>query len=131
MSSFFDTNILVYSFENSPKGDIARAMLEGGGRIAVQSLNELALVLRRKYRRSFAELTINLAEIAGLFDEPVPLTMAIHSEGLRIAERYRLSIYDAMLLAAALSAGCTLFHSEDLGDGLVIDGRLAVRNPFA
>lgn len=131
MSGFFDTNILVYAFENSSKGDIARDALAGGGTIAVQSLNELALALRRKYRRGFTELRVNLAEIAVLFGEPVPLTMAIHTDGLRLAERYQLAIYDSMLLAAALTAGCTIFYSEDLADGLVIDGRLTIRNPFA
>jgi predicted nucleic acid-binding protein len=128
---FFDTNILVYSFENTPRGDGARDLMAPGGVIGVQSLNELALTLRRKYRRSYAEMKRDLSEIKLLFEAPLPLTMAIHNDGLRIAERYQLQIYDSMLLAAALSAGCTIFYSEDLADGLVIDGRLTVCNPFA
>lgn len=131
MSVFFDSNILVYSFENSARGMIASDLLVTGGRIAVQSLNELALVLRRKYRRSYAEMQINLAEVTSLFEDPVPLTMAIHTDGLRLAERYQLQIYDSMLLAAALSASCTIFYSEAMADGLVIDGTLTICNPFA
>lgn len=130
MSAFFDSNILVYSFESSPRGDIARALMADGGSIAVQSLNELALVLRRKYRRSHAELLINVAEVADMFERPVPLTMDIHRDGLRLAGRYQLAIYDTMLLAAALSVNATIFHSEDMADGLVIDDRLTIRNPF-
>ncbi|WP_439546602.1 PIN domain-containing protein [Sandarakinorhabdus sp.] len=131
MTAFFDTNILVYSLENTDRGDIARALIAADGIIAVQSLNELALVLRRKYRRSHAEMLADLAEVAGLFADPVPLTMDIHREGLRLAARYQLAIYDSMLLAAALHAGCTIFYSEDLTDGQIIDGRLTIRNPFA
>jgi predicted nucleic acid-binding protein len=86
--------------------------------------------LRRKYRRSFHEVQHDLSEIALLFEDPLPLTMAIHRDGMRIAERYQLQIYDSMLLAAAMSAGCSLFYSEDLADGLVIDERLIIRNPF-
>lgn len=130
MSAFLDTNILVYSFENTPRGDCARDLMAAGGVIGVQSLNELALTLRRKYRRSFHEVQHDLSEIALLFEDPLPLTMAIHRDGMRIAERYQLQIYDSMLLAAAMSAGCSLFYSEDLADGLVIDERLIIRNPF-
>jgi predicted nucleic acid-binding protein len=50
---------------------------------------------------------------------------------LRTAERYRLSIYDSMIVAAALHAGCDRLWSEDLRHSLVLDGRLEVANPFA
>lgn len=131
MSAFFDTNILVYAFDQSPRGEVARSLIDQGGQIAVQSLNELALVLRRRYRLGFADMRAEVARVAEAFPDPVPLTMAIHLDGLRLAERYQLAIYDSMLLAAALSTGCTLFYSEDFADGLVVDGRLTIRNPFA
>lgn len=130
MTAFFDTNILVYALENTGRGDIARGLIAADGGIAVQSLNELALVLRRKYRRGHAEMLADVMEMAELFVEPVPLTMNIHREGLRLAARYQLAIYDSMLLAAALSTNSTIFYSEDMADGQIIDGRLIIRNPF-
>lgn len=45
-------------------------------------------------------------------------------------ERYRLSIRDSSMLACGLPAGCDSLWSEYLRDGLAIDGRLTVRNPF-
>ena len=131
MNAFFDTNVLVYGYDQSPHGLIARQLVVAGGQIAVQSLNELALVLRRRYRLGFADMRQEVALVAEAFPDAVPLTMVIHRDGLRLAERYQLAIYDSMLLAAALSAGCSLFYSEDLTDGLVIDRRLTIRNPFA
>ena len=50
---------------------------------------------------------------------------------MRLAERYQFRIYDAMIVAAALAAGCDTLWSEDMQDGLMIDDRLAIRNPFA
>ncbi len=47
------------------------------------------------------------------------------------AERYGLAVYDAMIAAAALLADCDTLLSEDMQDGLVIDGRLRVVDPFA
>ena len=59
-----------------------------------------------------------------------PLTIDIHETGVRLAERYGLSIYDAMIAASALDAGCETLWSEDMQDGLVLDDRLRIVNPF-
>ncbi|HEU0154973.1 MAG TPA: PIN domain-containing protein [Stellaceae bacterium] len=60
----------------------------------------------------------------------VPVTIETHDAGLVLAERYRLSIYDAMIVATARLAACTTLWSEDMQHGLVIDGRLRIVNPF-
>ncbi|WP_200943278.1 MULTISPECIES: hypothetical protein [unclassified Rhizobium] len=44
--------------------------------------------------------------------------------------RFNLSIYDALMIAAALQADCHEIFSEDMQHGLVIDGRLTISNPF-
>ncbi len=130
MSAFFDTNILVYGYDDTARGVKARSLVAQGGQIAVQSLNELALVLRRRYGMSFADMRAEVARVAETLHAPVPLTLDVHRAGMALAERYKLAIYDSMLLAAALTAGCDTFWSEDMADGLVIDGRLTIRNPF-
>jgi predicted nucleic acid-binding protein len=53
-----------------------------------------------------------------------------HDQALRIAERYGFQIYDSLIVAAALEAGCTTLYSEDMQDGQSID-TLTIRNPFA
>lgn len=58
------------------------------------------------------------------------LTEDVHDRGLDIAERYGFSLYDSMIVAAALCAGCTTLFTEDLQHRQVIDGALTVRNPF-
>jgi len=42
-------------------------------------------------------------------------------EILIAAERYGLSVYDAMIVAAALLGGCKTLYSEDMQDGFLID----------
>jgi len=76
-------------------------------------------------------VTAALGAVRVLCPWPVPLTVELHDEGLRIAQRYRYSLYDASIVAAALSAGCGTLYSEDLQGGQLIDGRLTIRNPFA
>jgi predicted nucleic acid-binding protein len=129
--SFFDSNVLLYLVDSDQaKATRAEALVWEGGVINVQVLNEIANVTRRKSRFDWRRTHVLLD---GLRDLLVvrPLTVEIHDNGLALAERYRLSIYDAMIVAAALDAGCGTLWSEDMQDGLSIDGRLLVVNPFA
>jgi predicted nucleic acid-binding protein len=59
-----------------------------------------------------------------------PLTIDIHDAGLALAERYELSIHDGMIAASLLHADCDTHWSEDMQDGIVLDGRLRIVNPF-
>jgi predicted nucleic acid-binding protein len=129
--AFFDTNILVYVVgQKDKRTDKAEALLAGGGIISVQVLNELANVSRKKLRMSWEEIDEALAAIRVLCPSPVPLTIDTHDTGRRIAARYGYTMFDGLIAAAALGAGCRTLYSEDLQDGQVIEGRLTVRNPF-
>lgn len=129
--SFLDTNVLVYLAAGDPtKADRAEALLAAGATISVQVLNETANVLRRKAGVSWTETRAFLDTVRSLA-QVEPLTIETHEEGLRIAERYRLSLYDSMIVAAARLAGCDLLWTEDMQDGLKIDETLRIRNPFA
>jgi len=61
---------------------------------------------------------------------PTRLTAETHDLGLRLAERYGFSVYDAMIVAAALLAGCGILYSEDMQHGQRIEDRLTLCNPF-
>lgn len=128
--AFIDTNVLLYLLSaDTAKADRAEAIVRDGGWISVQVLNELANVARRKLAMPWAEIEAFLAPVRAIC--PVaPLTVATHDRGRAIAERYGLSVYDAMIVAAALLADCVVLHTEDLQDGLLIDDRLRIRNPF-
>jgi predicted nucleic acid-binding protein len=128
--NFFDTNVLLYAASGDPaKADWAEELIHAGGVISVQVLNEITNVARRKMGLSWTETRAFLSMIRGLL--PVqPLTIEIHETGLALAERYGLSIYDAMIAASALHADCDTLWSEDLRDGIMLDGRLRIVNPF-
>jgi predicted nucleic acid-binding protein len=128
--SFFDTDVLLYTTSSDvSKAERAERLIALGGTISVQVVNEIANVARRKMRFSWERTHRLLAQIRQLLPV-VPVTLDIHEMGLGLAERYGLTIYDAMIAAAALGSGCDTLWSEDMHDGLVIDGRLTVVNPF-
>ena len=104
-------------------------LLNAGGVVSVQVLNEAASVAIRKMRFSLDELREFLGVVRALC-EVVPLTVEIHDLGLSIAERYKYSLYHSIIIAAALTADCSILYSEDMHDGQEIDKRLLIRNPF-
>ena len=130
-SPFVDTNVLVYLMSlDADKAARAEAVLAGRITISVQVLNEFANVARRKACMAWPELVQLLADIRQ-FAAVRPLTLATHETALSLAARYQLAWYDALIAAAALEAGCDTLLSEDFQDGLVLEKKLTVRNPFS
>jgi predicted nucleic acid-binding protein len=127
--TFFDTNILLYLVSSDPtKAERAERLLADGGSISVQVLNEFAAVATGKYGIEIGRIREVLAEIR-LLCSIKALEVETHELGLDLAERYRYSIYDSMILAAALRAGCSRLLSEDNQHGQRVEG-LTICNPF-
>lgn len=128
---FFDTNVLLYLFSgDEARADKVEELVIAGGQISVQVLNEFASIALRKLKMSHAEVREALAPIRAVC-RVTPLTEETHELGLQLAERYQLSIYDAMIAASALAADCKTLLSEDMQDGQLIERKLRIRNPFA
>ena len=127
---FFDTNVLLYLVAaDAKKADRAEALVRQGGAISVQVLNETANVARRKMAMDWRETRQFLASLSALL-AVAPLTAETHALGLDLAQRYKLSIHDAMIAAAASLAGCARLWSQDMQDGMKIGDKLRVANPF-
>jgi predicted nucleic acid-binding protein len=128
-ADFYDTNILLYLVSgNDRKAGIAEKLLAGRGTISTQVMDEFTSVATRKYGLTISQTKEILGLVRQLCDV-VPHDIAVHDQGMEFAARYKYSIFDAMLLAAAKQAGCTIFYSEDLQHGQKVDG-LTIRNPF-
>ena len=129
-ASFFDSTVLVYiASGDAAKADQAEAAVAAGGAISVQVLNEITNVARRKMKMSWADTHTFLDTLRGLLTV-YPLTVEVHETGLRLAQRYGFSLYDAMVAASALDAGCDTLWSEDMQHGMALDEGLRIVNPF-
>ena len=134
---FIDTNVLIYSFDaQSPaKRETARKLLtealeKGTGVISYQVIQEFLNAATRKFavplKLKDAEkyLEIVLEPLCEVFS-----SLELYHQALKIADEWRFSFYDSLIVAAALEAGCQVLYSEDLQDNQTIRG-LTVRNPF-
>jgi predicted nucleic acid-binding protein len=127
---FLDTNVLLYLLSaDAAKADRAEELLAEGGIISVQVLNEFTAVASRKLAMTWSEIKDALGPIRAVC-EIEPLNVETYDRALEMAERYGFTIYDAVIVASALGAGCETLHSEDFQDGQVIE-KLTIRNPFA
>jgi predicted nucleic acid-binding protein len=128
--SFFDTNVLLYLLsKDMAKADRAEVLLASGGVVSVQVLNEFASIASRKLAMTIPEIREILSTIRAMCIVK-PLDIETHELGLDMAERYGFSIYDALIVAAAMRGGCSILYTEDLQQGQIID-QLAIQNPFA
>jgi len=127
---FLDTNVLIYAFaENSAKVDVAERLVNDGGVVSVQILNELVNALRRKFGFDWLRIREIIGSILSTCPNPLPLSLETHRAALRISERYGYSVYDGLIIAAAVEGDCTRLYSEDLQHGQIIEG-LRIENPF-
>lgn len=131
---FFDTNVLVYTQDpSSPvkqsaaRSLVARAIGAGEFTISTQVMQEFYAVAARKRLLSPAQATALLQawaenEVVGSNAESVHRALALQQAS-------RMSVWDALVVQAALDAGCTTLYSEDLQHGMQF-GNLVVANPF-
>ena len=133
---FVDTNIFVYARDASePKKQAVAARwleqlwIEQAGRTSIQVLNEFYVTVTRKLEPGMAAEDA-WADVRALLSwDPHPSDRQLLLRSQDIERRYRLSWWDALIVAAAQLQNCALLLSEDLQDGWSCDG-LTVCNPF-
>lgn len=131
---FVDTNVWLYAFiasdESGHKSSLAREVIEGQDVfISTQVINEVCVNLIKK--AGFGE-----AQISGLiesFYEEYPVveidsTILLAASSLR--QKYSFSYWDSLIVASAIESGVEILYSEDLQNGLLVEGRLKIVNPF-
>jgi predicted nucleic acid-binding protein len=133
---FVDTNVLVYARDASDpeKQATASAWMEhlwtsAGGRLSVQVLQEFYVTVTRKLDPGLSvdEAREDVRDLAAW--RPLRIEEAILDSAWRFEDRFELSFWDSLIVAAAHAAACETLLTEDLQHDLVIDG-LRVADPF-
>ena len=95
----------------------------------VQVLNEFAHVGMRKLRLPLDAIEAVMKATLGTC-RVHDLTLRDTVNALSLCGRHGFAFYDAVIVASALRAGCTTLWSEDFHQGMKLQERLTVRNPF-
>ncbi len=130
VKTFVDTNVLLYLLSDDPgKASTVERLLKQQPTISVQVLNEVVSVASRKLRMHLPDV-LELYHAVRRISTVESITPDHHDLALSLMLRYHLSIFDSLIVASALIAGCRKLYSEDLQHGQVIMKQLKVENPF-
>lgn len=136
MPSFVDTNVLIYAEDRDAKERHERArdlVLElwdtRDGVVSVQVLQEFYVNVTRKLKKPLTGAKALEIVEEYLTWTVVDNTSRLLSAAVRLHQKEQLSFWDAMVVQAALEAGCDRLYSEDFGDGRRF-GSVEIVNPF-
>lgn len=134
---FLDTNIFVYSFDDSDVKKARRAseLIQSAvatrkGLVSYQVVQEFFNVALRKFAQPMS--TAEAEQYMSAVFRPllgIHSSNSLFSEALQLTGRHRLSWYDSLIVAAALSSDCRTLYSEELQNGQRF-GNVQVKNPF-
>jgi predicted nucleic acid-binding protein len=130
VKAFLDTNVLIYAvLSDDPRCPTAERLLAAGGAISVQVLNEFANVARGKLKWPWRDIEAMLALVRSRSGRVRDISLSTHEAALALARDHSLAFYDALIVAAALEAGCDTLFTEDMQHSRKFGGLIIV-NPF-
>ena len=133
-SCFVDTNIWLYAFiegEDRQKTTRAKELLEASHTIIVstQVINEVCVNLLKKAQ--FAEQQVQqLIESFYAKYMVIELSKTLLLKASALRAQYTFSFWDSTIVSSALQADASVLYSEDMQDGLVVENRMRIINPF-
>lgn len=127
---FLDSNICLYILDNEHvKFAKAKELLENRPVVSTQVVLENINVCVKKLKKEndFATAHARSLQSACLVK---PISNDTMTLAIKVFERYGYSIFDSLIIAAAIESGCHVLYSEDMQHGHVIEGKLKIINPF-
>ena len=132
---FLDTNVLIYAHDArdprkraSAQELLLRLLRERRGVLSTQVLQEFFAAATRKLGMPSEVARLNVSSYARF--DVVSLSVPDLIAAIDLHRLHHLTIWDALIVRAALNGACTTLHSEDMQDGRTIDA-LVVHDPFA
>ncbi len=131
--AFFDTNLLLYIYgDDYPKRARATTLFDeytesGDVLVSTQVVQEFYAAGSRKLgipRQQLREIAFALLDLPLVVVTPQHIARAVENEDL-----YKMSFWDALILAAAEAGNADVLYTEDLNHGQKY-GAVLVRNPF-
>jgi predicted nucleic acid-binding protein len=127
-----DTNILIYLHDslNSSKKSVAESILAENPKIPAQVISEYLNTTRRLLNLSKEDLLLQTSELFSGCDV-ISVSPSTLLKSAELIKKFQFQLFDAIIVAASLQAGCDILYSEDMHHGLIVNSSLTILNPFS
>ena len=134
---FLDTNIFVYTFDETAPVRMAQArelvemaLTTGMGAVSFQVIQEFLNVATGKFAVPLdpADCRLYLDSVLSPMCRVWP-SVALYLRALEVREETGFGFYDSLIVTAALADGCQTLYTQDLQSGRRI-GPLSILDPF-
>lgn len=130
---FVDTNVWLYALivnDDAQKHQIAAEIVQGGNVVvSTQVINETCVNLLRKTNLSETQLYDLIVSFYAKY-EVIATEVQVLLRASRLRAQYSLSFWDSLVVASAIESGCNVLYTEDMQEGLTVEGQLTIINPF-
>jgi len=132
---FIDSNIFLYAFnsDGSKKQQTASNIIlqeNANSFMSVQVINEVSNNMLKKLDFTNSEIREFIEDSYKRFFV-INFSKDIFHKASEIRDNYKISYYDSLIVASALSVGCTILYSEDMQNRLIVDNQVTIINPFS
>jgi predicted nucleic acid-binding protein len=126
-----DTNVLVYLYDddNEDKRKICELLIVDKPTISSQVISDFLNVTKRILKLPKIEILEKANKIFGKC-EIIPMNQQTLEKALFLINRYDFQLFDSLIVASSLQAGCTVLYSEDMQHNLLVENQLRIINPF-
>src|SRR5579872_6303324 len=116
---FLDTNILIYTFDNShlskqkkARDLVSTALSKNQGVISYQVIQEFLNVATKKFTipLSTSEAKLYLDQILRPLCD-LHSSIELYQTAIEMKQKYHFSFYDSLIIAAAYQSNCTILYS--------------------
>jgi len=128
---FLDSNICIYAFDmdNKKKEKALDLIICNQSFISTQVLMEMANVALKKLKFTQEEIQLSVDYLTAFCSLHL-IDLSTIKLAFEVRQKYLYSLYDALIVAAALESNCNILYTEDMQHGHFINKRLNIVNPF-
>ena len=135
---FVDSNIWIYAVTQSgsippnPRHEAAKVLIRTiQPYISVQVINEVSYNLVKKFKFTESDIQTLVKSFYRTYTVCPMMDEVLLLEASSIRQRYNISFWDSMLVSTAIQSQCSIFYTEDMRHGLIVNDVLTIVNPFA
>lgn len=135
---FVDSNIWIYAVTQSgsippnPRHEAAKILIRTiQPYISVQVINEVSYNLVKKFKFTESDIQTLVKSFYRTYTVCPIMDEVLLLEASSIRQRYNISFWDSMLVSTAIQSQCSIFYTEDMRHGLIVNDVLTIVNPFA